>query len=95
MTDQTSRIIEDLLPGDPWDAADPAHDQAILEARSVLWSYLQAADLAHQGIQRTVNELHDLYDVEVVEGNTAAAEAAFTGLTVHLAALRELWKATR
>jgi hypothetical protein len=94
MNDET-RSIQELLTGDPWAAADDGHDQAIHKTRRVLWSYLEAAEHAHQGIARSVRELHDLYDVEVVEGNTAAANHALTGLTVHLAALRDLRKATR
>jgi hypothetical protein len=92
MNDDETRSIEELLAGDPW---QDDHTQAITEARHELWSYLEAAEHAHQGITRTVRELRDMYDAEVVEGNTAAADAAVTALTVNLAALRDLWQATR
>jgi hypothetical protein len=91
MNDET-RSIEELLSGDPWEAD---RGRAIDDARRDLWSYLAAAEHAHQGITRTVRELHDLYDVEVTEANTAAATQALTALTVNLAALRDIWQATR
>jgi hypothetical protein len=93
MNDDETRSIEELLAGDPWQ--DDRTQGGISEARHDLWSYLEAAEHAHQGITRTVRELRDMYDAEVVEGNTAAADAAVTALTVNLAALRDLWHGTR
>jgi hypothetical protein len=90
--DDTRRSIEELLTGDPW---QDDHTQAITEARYDLWAYLEAAEHAHQGIARTVRELREMFDAEVAEGNTAAADTAVTALTVSLAALRDLWQATR
>jgi hypothetical protein len=86
------RSIKELLAGDPW---QDDHTRALNEARRDLWSHLEAAEHAHQGITRSVAAVHALREVEPTEGNTAAAAQALTGLTVHLAALRHLWKATR